>query len=70
VYTINHIQTNFIEQAHQTSAKYLDAVSEFDAVGLTPQFIPNIKAPFVKESHIKYALKLKEIVEIKLNGTF
>jgi flavin reductase (DIM6/NTAB) family NADH-FMN oxidoreductase RutF len=70
VYTINHIQTNFIEQAHQTSAKYLDAVSEFDAVGLTPQFIPNIKAPFVKESHIKYALELKEIIEIKVNGTF
>ena len=46
VYTINHIQENFIAQAHQTSAKYSADVSEFTATGLTAQFIENIKAPF------------------------
>lgn len=70
VYTINHIQQDFIAQAHQTSAKYADDVSEFSATGLTEQFIENIKAPFVAESNIKYALKLVEILPIKHNGTF
>lgn len=70
IYTINHIHPNFLEQAHQTSAKYTDQVSEFEEVGLTPEFIENIQAPFVKESRVKYALSLKEIIPIKLNNTF
>ena len=70
VYTINHIHSSFLEQAHQTSAKYPDGVSEFDEVGLTPEFLENIPAPFVKESKVKYALTLEEIIPIKLNDTF
>ncbi len=70
VYTINHIHTSFMEQAHQTSAKYADDVSEFDEVGLTAEFIEHVKAPFVKESRVKYALALKEIIPIKWNDTF
>lgn len=70
VYTINHIHPCFIEQAHQTSAKYPDEVSEFDEVGLTPEFLEYIQAPFVKESKVKYALTLEEIIPIKLNDTF
>jgi flavin reductase (DIM6/NTAB) family NADH-FMN oxidoreductase RutF len=70
VYTINHIQINFIEQAHQTSAKYAANISEFDAVGLKAEFKNNIQAPFVAESNIKYALELKEIIPIQHNGTF
>ncbi len=69
-YTINHIHHSFLEQAHQTSAKYPPEVSEFNEVGLTPEFIPDIIAPFVKESHIKYALSLQEIIPIKLNDTY
>ncbi|PZR29221.1 MAG: flavin oxidoreductase [Azospira oryzae] len=70
VYTINHIHSSFLEQAHQTSAKYPDGVSEFDEVGLTPEFLENLPAPFVKESKVKYALTLEEIIPIKLNDTF
>lgn len=70
VYTINHIHPSFIEQAHQTSAKYPDEISEFDEVGLTPEFLNNTLAPFVKESKVKYALTLEEIIPIKLNETF
>ena len=69
-YTINHINSTIIEQAHQTSAKYPAEISEFDAVGLTPQFSNGIKAPFVKESKLKYALELEEIIPIKWNNTF
>jgi len=70
VYTINHIHPSFLEKAHQTSAKYPDEGSEFDEVGLIPEFLENISAPFVKESKVKYALTLEEIIPIKLNETF
>ena len=70
VYTINHIHPSFVQQAHQTSAKYDAGISEFEEVGLTTEFQEKIAAPFVKESNIKYALSLQEIIPIKLNDTF
>jgi flavin reductase (DIM6/NTAB) family NADH-FMN oxidoreductase RutF len=69
-YTINLIPSNITLQAHQTSAKYDANISEFDAVGLTPQILDNCKAPFVIESPIKYSLVLKEILPITHNNTF
>ena len=69
-YTINHIHTNWIEQAHQTSAKYAEDVSEFDACGFEEEYINNFFAPFVKASVIKYGMKLIEVVPIKHNNTF
>jgi flavin reductase (DIM6/NTAB) family NADH-FMN oxidoreductase RutF len=69
-YTINHIQPSFLEIAHQTSAKYDAAISEFDAVGLTPEYLNDFSAPFVQESTVKYGLELQEIIPIKLNNTF
>ncbi|MDZ4757949.1 MAG: flavin reductase [Bacteroidota bacterium] len=70
IYTINHINPLIIQKAHQTSAKYEAGISEFEKVGLTSEFKKNIIAPFVKESSIKYALSLQEIIPIKLNDTF
>ncbi|MEO7766414.1 MAG: flavin reductase [Ferruginibacter sp.] len=70
VYTINHIHPSFVQQAHQTSAKYQSGTSEFGEVGLTPEFQENISAPFVKESSIKYALSLQQIIPIEINDTF
>jgi flavin reductase (DIM6/NTAB) family NADH-FMN oxidoreductase RutF len=70
VYTINHIRPSFVQQAHQTSAKYEAGVNEFEAVKLAPQFQEGIIAPFVADSLVKYALKLEEIVPIKHNNTF
>ena len=70
IYTVNHIHPTFVQQAHQTSAKYDAGVSEFEQVGLTPEFHNPIASPFVKESKIKYALSLQEIIPIKLNDTF
>jgi len=69
-YTINHIHTAFIDKAHQSSAKYPADVSEFEEVGLTPQFLDVSPAPFVLESRIKYALSLEQIIPISLNDTF
>lgn len=70
VYTINLITADIVQQAHQTSAKYDANISEFDAVGLQPEILHNCKAPFVKESPVKYAMSLKEIIPITHNNTF
>lgn len=68
-YTINHIRPDFIDKAHMTSAKYPENISEFEAVGLKPEYIEGIRAPFVKESSVKYALILRDIIPIPLNDT-
>ena len=68
-FTINHINKSIYKQAHQTSARYPKDVSEFDATGLTTEYIKDFKAPFVKESHIKYGLEFIEKHELKINGT-
>ncbi|WP_019039620.1 flavin reductase family protein [Psychroflexus tropicus] len=52
-FSVNHIHVDFIDKAHQTSAKYEEGVSEFKEVGLTEEYIEDFKAPFVKESKIK-----------------
>lgn len=70
VYTINHIQMSFIEQAHQTSAKYPEGVSEFEQTGLTPEKQGDCIAPFVKESPVKFSMELKEIIPIRFNQTY
>lgn len=67
-YTINSVQERFIAQAHQTAARY--STSEFDATGLTPEFIDNFPAPFVQEAALKIGLMVKEIIPIQINGTF
>lgn len=69
-YSMNHIHSSFIKKAHQTSAKYAEAESEFEKVGLTIEWKENIGVPFVAESLIKYSMELTEIVPIKHNGTF
>jgi flavin reductase (DIM6/NTAB) family NADH-FMN oxidoreductase RutF len=69
-YTMNHIHPSFIQQAHQASAKYVTAESEFDATGLGIEWKENCAAPFVAESKIKYVMELVEIIPIRHNGTF
>jgi len=68
-YTINHIHTQIYHQAHQTSAKYIEAISEFEECGFTPQFTESIKAPYVQECHIKLGVQFEEESHIKANGT-
>lgn len=68
-YTINFVNAVHYQKAHQTSAKYPLAMSEFDAVGFTPQYIANHNAPFVQEAEIKIGLQFEEAIDIKVNGT-
>lgn len=66
-FTVNHIHNDFVDKAHQTSAKYEENVSEFEKVGLTEEYIQNFKAPFVKESKIKIGCKYINEYLIKEN---
>ena len=68
-YTINHINADMYEKAHQTSARYPKNVSEFEATGLTPSFKNGFVAPFVAESHIQIGMEFKERINININQT-
>ncbi|MDA9127654.1 flavin reductase [Flavobacteriaceae bacterium] len=68
-YTINHIPASMTQQAHRTSAKFPEEVSEFEHCGFTPELIPGIQAPFVGESTLKMGLSFVSATEIPLNGT-
>lgn len=68
-YTINHITESIYTKGHQTSARYDADISEFEAVGLTPEFKEGFLAPFVKESVIQLGIAFKEKVDITINNT-
>lgn len=68
-FTVNHVHSDIVEAAHQTSAKYPGDVSEFEAVGLTPEFTGDCPAPFVAECRIRMALKHEQTIPIEANDT-
>jgi flavin reductase (DIM6/NTAB) family NADH-FMN oxidoreductase RutF len=68
-FTINHIDTSIIRDAHHTSAKYDKNVSEFDITELEEEYKNGWHAPFVKNTPIQIALTYCEEYEIKANGT-
>ena len=67
--TVNHIHSHFAKKAHYTSAKFEADVSEFDVCGLTPEYLYDFIAPFVKESTLKMGLKHVESVPITSTET-
>lgn len=67
--TINHVTADMYRKAHQTSARYPKEVSEFEAVGLTPEFLGEFPAPYVGESLVKIGLELVRLVPIPENDT-
>jgi len=68
-YTINHINEQIYQQAHQTSARYNKEISEFDAAGLSAEYKNNFPAPFVLESNVQLGIKFKEKTAISINNT-
>ena len=66
-YTINHIPSDYIKNAHYTSAKFDREDSEFERCKLTEEYLFDFDAPFVKESRVKIGLKLEEMLPIELN---
>jgi flavin reductase (DIM6/NTAB) family NADH-FMN oxidoreductase RutF len=68
-YTLNYIRSNVYEKAHQTSARYDKGISEFEKAGFEELYQPFCFAPFVKDAVVSIAMKLEEIIPIKINGT-
>lgn len=66
-FTINHIWEAVFEDAHHTSAKYPDDISEFDMTNLEPEFKGNYKAPFVKNAPVQMAMKFVEEIYVPSN---
>lgn len=69
VYTINHVHSGIVKQAHQTSARYDRDQSEFEQTGLTAEHYDGFHAPFVAESKLTMGVKLVEVASITHNGT-
>ena len=66
-FTINHIHEDIIDDAHHTSAKYPEEVSEFDVTNLEEEFKGNFKAPFVKNSPVQMSMKFIEEIYVPSN---
>ena len=67
-FTINHIWEDVFEDAHHTSAKYPDDVSEFNMTNLEPEFKGEFKAPFVKNAPVQMAMKFVEEIYVPSNN--
>jgi len=67
-FTVNHVHEAILFSAHQTSAKYEGEISEFAQTGLTPEYMNDFSAPYVKESTIKIGCRYENEYNIKENG--
>ena len=67
VFTINHIHEGILTDAHHTSAKYPEEVSEFEVTNLETEFRNNCIAPFVKDCPVQLKMKYKEEYFIQTN---
>ncbi|WP_299051277.1 flavin reductase [uncultured Polaribacter sp.] len=68
VFTINHIYEDIIDDAHHTSAKYPDDVSEFDVTNLKEEYKGKFKAPFVKGAPVQMSMKFVEEIYVPSNN--
>jgi len=68
-FTVNHVQKDMIERAHQTAAKYEEEVSEFQKTGLEEEYLDDFFAPYVKQSTVKLGCKFVNEYYIKENDT-
>ena len=67
-FTVNHITSDMISDAHHSSASYEEPISEFDKTNLEPEYIANHQTPFVKGSPVKLYCKFLNEYIIKENG--
>lgn len=68
-FTVNHIPFRMHASAHQTSAKYPEDRSEFEACGFDPEYIDDFFAPYCAESPVRSGCRLEYDTEIPVNGT-
>ncbi len=69
VFTVNQVQKDMIADAHHTSAKYDEHISEFDKTNLTEEYQNDFLAPYVKNSPIQLGCKYINEYFIQENDT-
>ncbi len=67
-FTLNHVHADILEDAHHTSAKYKEEISEFDMTNLETEFKDDFLPPFVKDCPVQIAMKYVEEYHIKKNN--
>lgn len=68
-FTLNAVTKSMYKKAHQTSARYSRDQSEFEAVGLTPEYSDVLSAPYVAQSPVQIGLSLVETQTLAVNYT-
>ncbi len=68
-FTVNAVAEAWHHKAHQAAANYQSEENEFEKVGLTAEYKPNIEVPFVKESQVKFWCSPVEEKKIEVNKT-
>ncbi|MBQ4822237.1 flavin reductase family protein [Aquimarina sp. MMG016] len=68
-FTVNQVHKDIIADAHHTSAKYDEHISEFDKTDLNEVFLGNFHAPYVKNSAIQLGCKYINEYLIQENDT-
>ena len=69
IFTLNAITNNQISDAHHTSAKYPEDVSEFEKTNLKIEKKKGWDAPFVKDAPIQMGCSYQNEYHIKENNT-
>ena len=67
IFTINHIYEDIIDDAHHTSAKYPNNISEFEITNLEEEYKGNFKAPFVKGAPVQMSMEFIEEIYVPSN---
>lgn len=68
-FTVNQVHKSIIADAHHTSAKYEEGVSEFDKTNLEEEYKDDFPAPYVKNCPIQLGCKYVNEYLIKENNT-
>ena len=69
VYTLNHIHTSYVKNAHYTSIKFAKEISEFEKCNFTEKYLEKFSAPFVQESDVRLGMLLQEIIDLKSSAS-
>lgn len=67
--TLNHVNSQILKNAHQTSARYTSDQSEFKECNLSESYLGEFPAPYVKESNLSITLSFIREIPIEENGT-
>ncbi len=68
-FTVNHIHYSTVADAHHTSAKYPEDVSEFSKTDFEAEYLDDFEAPFVKNAKVRLACRFLNEYPIKENNT-